>query len=85
MEGLCFGVAFFVSSGRGEKHKIDEAGAILLWVTLFFGKGGGIEKKKHMWRLPKQMIGDNWVEKIRELNHLVLQLETYKSIPLEDS
>lgn len=41
MEGLCFGVAFFVSSGRGEKHKIDEAGAILLWVTLFFGKGGG--------------------------------------------
>lgn len=47
MEGLCFGVAFFVSSGRGEKHKIDEAGAILLWVTLFFGKGGGELKKKN--------------------------------------
>lgn len=45
------------------------------------GGGGG---KTHV-TLSQTMIGDNRVEKFRELNHLELQLETYKSIPLEDS
>ena len=77
MEGLWFGVAcFFLGQVEGEKNtKSMRLMHFYYRWPFFLGRGGGMNKK-HMWLFPKQMIGDNWVEKIRELNHLVLQLET---------